>query len=92
MTIKKTAVLTSIILASGLSLSATAQAEGQPKGMAEKPTIVDGDAVTIDCIPQAEVDALTDAEKEKLKLPVCEDVKSSEEKNAQGTEGKAPAQ
>jgi len=92
MTITKTAVLTSIVFASGLGLSTLAQAEGQPKGMEGKPTIVDGDAVTIDCMPQAEVDALTDQEKENLKLPVCEDVKKAEEKNAQGTEGKAPAQ
>ncbi len=71
MTIKKTAVSTSIVLASvlamGTSMSAFAQTE-------EMPTIVDGDTAIIECIPQAEVDTMNAADKEKLTLPTCESV------------------
>ena len=71
MTIKKTAVTTSILLALGFSLP----------GFAETKTeMVDGDAVTIDCITKAEVDKMSDVDKANLKLPVCEEVK-----NADGT-------
>ncbi|GAA0397102.1 hypothetical protein GCM10009133_02690 [Cocleimonas flava] len=72
MTIKKTAVATSILLAIGFSLP----------GFAETKTeMVDGDAVTIDCITTAEVDKMSDEDKANLKLPICEEV----EKNADGT-------
>ncbi len=72
MTIKKTAVATSILLAIGFSLP----------GFAETKTeMVDGDAVTIDCITKAEVDKMSDEDKANLKLPICEDV----ENNADGT-------
>ena len=43
--------------------------------------MVDADAVSIGCITQAEVDLMTDEDKAKLKLPVCEEV----EKNEDGT-------
>ncbi|MEH6455721.1 MAG: hypothetical protein V7749_05330 [Cocleimonas sp.] len=62
MTIKKTAITTSLLLAMGLSMP----------GFAETKTeMVDGDAVTIECITLAEVDLMTDEDKAKLTLPVC---------------------
>ncbi len=77
MTIKKTALSTSIILAMGLTIPAFAQTEGAA------PT-VDGEAVTIECIPQAEVDLMTAEDKGKLTLPVCADAEAAEtEKNAE---------
>jgi hypothetical protein len=66
MTIKKTAISTSIVLAVGLSLPLFAQTEGVPTN------VVDGDAVTIECIPQAEADAMNPTDREKLTLPICE--------------------
>lgn len=71
MTIKKTAVSTSIVLASVLALGTSLSAFAQTQ---EMPTIVDGDTTIIDCIPQAEVDAMNAADKEKLTLPTCENV------------------
>lgn len=62
MTINKTTLSTSLLLAIGLSVSAFAQTETAP---ATEP-------VAIECIPQAEVDAMTDEDKGKLTLPVCE--------------------
>ncbi|MGK0271881.1 MAG: hypothetical protein ACI88H_002547, partial [Cocleimonas sp.] len=44
-----------------------------------KAEVVDGDAVTIECITMAEVDLMTDEDKAKLTLPVCEDVQKNEE-------------
>jgi hypothetical protein len=44
---------------------------------------VDGVAVEIECIPQAEVDLMNEADKGKLTLPVCEDAGASDEKNAE---------
>lgn len=69
MTIKKTAVATSLLLAMGLSASSFA---------GSKTEVVDGDKVTIECITQAEVDLLTDKAKAKLTLPVCEEVEKNE--------------
>ncbi len=66
MTINKTAIATSVTLALGFSLPLYAQTEGVPS------TVVDGDAVTIECIPQAEVDAMNPIDREKLTLPICE--------------------
>ena len=74
MTIKETAVATSILLAMGLSLPGFAETKAQP-------VVVDGDAVTIDCITKAEVDTMSDEDRANLKLPICEEV----EKNADGT-------
>jgi len=88
MTIKKAAISTSIVLAMGFSIPVFAQTEGQPEAMegTGSVTIVDGDAVTIECVPQAEVDAMTDEDKGKLTLPVCEDAGASiGEKNADGS-------
>lgn len=88
MTIQKTAISTSIVLALGLSIPAFAQTEGQPEAMegTASVTIIDGDAVTIECVPQAEVDAMTVEDKGKLTLPVCEDAGASDgEKNADGS-------
>jgi len=76
MTTKKTALSTSIILAVGLAVPAFAQTEGVPV------TVVDGEAVEIECIPQAEVDLMSEEDKGKLNLPVCEDAAASE-KNAE---------
>ena len=73
MTIKKTVVATSFLLAMGFSL---------PGFAGTKTEVVDGDTVTIECIPAAEVDAMTDEDKAKLTLPVCENV----EKNEDGTQ------
>ena len=78
MTIKKTALSTSIILAMGLAVPAFAKTEVMPE------IVVDGVAVEIECIPQAEVDLMTEEDKGKLNLPVCEDAGVSEmEKNAE---------
>ena len=74
MTIRKTAVATSILLAMGLSLPGFAETKPDP-------VMVDGDAVIIECITKAEVDMMSDEDRANLKLPVCEDV----EKNAGGT-------
>ena len=88
MTIKNTALSTSIVLAMGLSIPAFAQTEGQPEvveGTTSAATL-DGDAVIIECILQAEVDAMTQEDKEKLTLPVCKDTDVSDgEKNADGS-------
>lgn len=76
MTIKKTALSTSIILAMGFAVPAFAKTEGMPA------VVVDGEAVEIECVPQAEVDLMSDEDKGKLNLPVCEDAGLSEmEKN-----------
>ena len=72
MTINKTALSTSLLLALGLSLSSLAQAETAP---AVDPA---AEPVALECIPQAEVDAMTDEDKAKLTLPVCE-VEATEE-------------
>jgi hypothetical protein len=77
MTIKKTALSTSIILAMGLAVPAFAKTEGMPEAT------VDGVAGEIECIPQAEVDLMNEADKGKLTLPVCEDAGASDEKNAE---------
>lgn len=71
-TITKTAVATSFLLAIGLSFPGFVEA---------KTEIVDGDAVTIECITKAEVDMMSDEDRANLKLSVCEEV----EKNAGGT-------
>ena len=87
MTIKKTALSTSIILALGLSIPAFAETKA-----AEGATTADGTAVEIECIPQTEVDLMTDEAKAKLTLPVCkaeaEETKAAEEPKA----AEAPAQ
>jgi len=72
MTIKKTAVATSLLLALGFSMPGFAETKAE---------IVDGDAVTIECITQAEVDKMSDEDKAGLKLPICEEVN----KNTDGT-------
>ena len=74
MTINKTALSTSLLLALGLSMSALVQAETAPA--ADAPA----DAVALECVPQAEVDAMTDEDKGKVTLPVCEDAKAEGEK------------
>ena len=61
----KTTLSTSIVLAMGLALPFLAHAEGHA------PT--EGDAVAVDCVLPAEVEAMTDEEKAKLTLPVCVD-------------------
>jgi len=76
MTIKKTALSTSIILAMGFAVPAFAKTEMMPEAT------LDGVAVEIECIPQAEVDLMTEEDKGKLNLPVCEEAGlSDEEKN-----------
>lgn len=72
MIINKTVITTSLLLSMGLSAPSFAET---------KTEMVDGDAVTIECITLAEVDLMTDEDKAKLTLPVCEDV----EKNEDGT-------
>jgi len=62
----KTTLSTSIVLAMGLALPFLAHAEGHA------PT-EEGDAVAVDCVLPAEVEAMTDEEKAKLTLPVCVD-------------------
>jgi len=72
----KTTLSTSIVLAMGLALPFLAHAEGNAP--------IEGDAVSIDCVLPAEVEAMTDEEKAKLTLPVCaDDATASEEKNAE---------
>jgi len=72
----KTTLSTSIVLAMGLALPFLAHAEGKAP--------LEGDAVTIDCVLPAEVEAMTDEEKAKLTLPVCaDDANVSEEDNVE---------
>lgn len=74
MTIKTTGVSTVMLLAMGFSTPTWAQSEGMPAtepGVADV-TIVDGDTVKIECVTQAEIDAMAAEDKEKLTLPVCE--------------------
>ena len=42
--------------------------------MRQKRRILDGDALTIECIPQLEADAMDQADREKLTIPICEDI------------------
>lgn len=70
MTIQKTVVATSFILAMGFSLPGFAETKA-----------VEEDAVTMECVTAAEVDAMTDEDKAKLTLPICENM----EKNEEGT-------
>jgi len=70
----KTTLSTSIVLAMGLAVPFLAQAE-------EK-AAMEGDAVKVECISAAEVEAMTDEQKAKLTAPVCEDA-ASEEKTEQ---------
>ena len=73
MTIKKTVVATAFLMAMGLSSSGFALSKPEPE-------VLDGDAVTIECVTLADVDLMTDEEKGELTLPVCEDViKNAEE-------------
>lgn len=81
MTIKKTTLTSSMILALGLSLPLFAASD------ADAPKIVDGDGIVIECIPQLEVDAMNPTDKEKLTIPICEDINQAMPK-----EGDAPAQ
>lgn len=61
MTIKKTAIATSLLLAMGFSAP----------GFAETSSVmVDGNAV--ECVPVADIEAMTEEDKAKLTLPVCE--------------------
>jgi len=85
MTIKKTALSTSIILALGLSIPAFAETKA-----AEGATAADGTVVEIECVPQTEVDLMTAEDKAKLTLPVCEAEAGAEDAAAE--EPKAPAQ
>jgi len=71
MTITKTSISTAILLAIGFSTPTWAESEAMPTG-APDVTIVDGDAVKIECVPQTELDAMSATDKEKLNLPVCE--------------------
>lgn len=68
MTIKKIAVTSSMVLALGLSLPLFAASHEA------KEKVQDGDALTIECIPQLEADAMEQADREKLTIPICEDV------------------
>lgn len=74
MTIKKTAVTTSFLLAMGLSTPGFAD---------DKVEVIDGDKVTIECITQTEVDLMTDEDKAKLTLPICEEMMKEEETKTQ---------
>ncbi len=84
MTIKKTALSTSIVLALGLSIPAFAETKA-----AEGAIAADGTVVEIECIPQTEVDLMTAEDKAKLTLPVCETEAGAD---AAAEEPKAPAQ
>lgn len=68
MTIKKIAVTSSMVLALGLSLPLFAASDS------DEGKVIDGDAVTIECIPQVEADAMEQADREKLTIPICEDI------------------
>ena len=70
MTIKKTAVTTSFLLAMGLSLPGFAD---------DKVEMVDGDSVTIECVTQADVDLMTEEDKAKLILPICDEMMEKKE-------------
>jgi len=70
MTINKIVLASSLLLAIGVSATGFAN---------EKPEMVDAEAVTIECVSAADVEAMTDEDKSKLTLPVCENVKTEEE-------------
>ena len=67
MTIKNTAVATSFLLAMGLSSI----------GFAETKT-VDVDGVAVECITAAAAEAMSDEDKSKLTMPICEDLQKQE--------------
>ncbi len=71
MTITKTGISTAIFLVIGFSTPTWAESEAMPAA-APNVTIVDGDAVQIECVPQTELDAMSAADKEKITLPACE--------------------
>jgi len=74
MTMKKIVLASSLLLAIGVSTTGFAN---------EKPEMLDADNVTIECVSAADVEAMTDEDKTKLILPVCENVKMEEAKSAQ---------
>ena len=71
MTITKTGISTAILLAIGFSAPTWAESEAMPAA-APDVTIVDGNAIKIECVPQAELDAMSASDKEKITLPVCD--------------------
>lgn len=77
MKITKTGISTAILLAIGFSTPTWAESEAMPAA-APDVTIVDGDAVKIECVPQTELDAMSAGDKEKLTLPVCEPAADAE--------------
>jgi len=65
MTIKKIVLASSLLLTTGFSATGFAN---------EKPEMVDADAVTIECVSAADVEAMSDEDKANLALPICENV------------------
>ncbi|KAG1707728.1 Miniconductance mechanosensitive channel YbdG [Nymphon striatum] len=76
MLLKKVVLTSSMALALSAVFSANTWAES-PAVEAPKMEIIDGDKVTIECIPQAEVDAMSAGDKEKLTLPVCDETEKA---------------
>ena len=78
MSIKNLVMVASMLLALG-SVSAFAASHEKAEGMAEE-------AETMECISQEALDAMSDEDKAKQELPVCEEgaatEESSEEKKA----------
>jgi len=80
MSIKKVVVSSSAVLALSLSLPLFAASQ------TDEEKTVDGDAVTMECIPQIEADAMEQAEREKLTLPICEAIEEGMKKEDAATQ------
>ena len=80
MTIKKIAATSSMVLALGFSLPLFAMSHEA------KEKVLDGDALTIECIPQIEADAMEQADREKLTIPICEDIDEGMKKDDAATQ------
>jgi len=76
MNITKTGISTAIFLAMGFSTPTWAESEAMPAAAPEV-TIVEGDAIKTECVPQAEFDAMSAGDKEKITLPVCDEAADS---------------
>jgi len=76
MSIKKIAVASSLLLTMGFSSPLFAGSNS------EQGKVLDGDALTIECIPQAEADVMEQADREKLTIPICEDIEGGMKKDA----------
>jgi hypothetical protein len=77
MNIKTTKISTALILAMGLSMPFFASAEDKKEAMP-----VEG-AEVVECITQADIDVMTDADKAKLTARVCNEEEAAEKAAAE---------